>query len=350
MKTKKTLSELLETIRPFRDTAIHIKETDLRAEYKVVKDNRSIGIKILSMFGGLMASIAFIGFLYVTGLFDSSIGMILIGCMLITAAVALTRMHVQLTLDTLNMALFILGFILLGGGLVDVAISTNLQTVILIIAGALSLSASRHYLVVFVSVLIIHGGILMLIISNNLEALVYLYLIFLALLMVVFYLKEAEIIVRWKALSRLYSPIRTALVFSFISTLLLLSMNGLFLFPKTYKWIPAAVFIVVIAYLSRLVLRLFPQKQQRHIPILLALVLFPTLFAPAISGALLVVLLAYLVNHRTGFVVGITAFCYFMIRFYYDLDYTLLMKSLLLMGSGLLFLIVYGFIFNRKSS
>src|SRR5690606_13137026 len=71
--------------------------------------------------------------------------------------------------------------------------------------------------------------------------------------------------------------------------------------------------------------------------------LLPTLYAPSISGALLIVLLSFLVNYRTGFAIGIIALIYFVVQYYYDLNLSLLTKSIILFSSGTVFLVFYFF-------
>jgi len=76
----------------------------------------------------------------------------------------------------------------------------------------------------------------------------------------------------------------------------------------------------------------------------------PTAFSPVILGILLIILLSFLVNYKLGLSVGILTFIYFICQYYYDLNYTLLTKSILLFSSGILFLIFYIFIHKYLGS
>ena len=73
-------------------------------------------------------------------------------------------------------------------------------------------------------------------------------------------------------------------------------------------------------------------------------------YTPGISGTLLIILLSYRTNFKPGLAIGIAAFVYFISNFYYNLNINLLNKSLLLIGSGLLFLALYGLILKLKSN
>jgi len=66
-----------------------------------------------------------------------------------------------------------------------------------------------------------------------------------------------------------------------------------------------------------------------------------TIVFPAISASMLIILLCFWVNYRSGYIIGIMALCYFICQFYYDLSFTLLVKSELLFASGILFGLVY---------
>ncbi len=88
-------------------------------------------------------------------------------------------------------------------------------------------------------------------------------------------------------------------------------------------------------------------RQQAIIYICCVLVLAPALFAPAILGAILIILLGFYVNYRTALLLGTVAFIYFVSQYYYDLNLTLLTKSIILFVSGLLFLILYFFVHKK---
>jgi len=75
-----------------------------------------------------------------------------------------------------------------------------------------------------------------------------------------------------------------------------------------------------------------------------------TAISPAISGSLLLLLLSFKVNYRTGVALGIMGFIYSIGMFYYDLNITLLQKSLIMFGSGVFFILLYFLIFKKSNS
>ena len=75
--------------------------------------------------------------------------------------------------------------------------------------------------------------------------------------------------------------------------------------------------------------------------LLMTVVMVPVIFHPVIPGALLILLLGVHTRNRLAFACGIIAFIYFVSRYYYDLHQTLLIKSIILFVSGMLFLLAW---------
>jgi len=78
--------------------------------------------------------------------------------------------------------------------------------------------------------------------------------------------------------------------------------------------------------------------------------LVSTIFSPSISGAMIIVLLSFLVNYKTGLAIGIISLIYFISQYYYDLNFTLLTKSIILFSSGIVFLLFYLFTTKKLNS
>ena len=80
------------------------------------------------------------------------------------------------------------------------------------------------------------------------------------------------------------------------------------------------------------------------------LIVLPTTLAPAIAGAMLLLLVSFMVNFKTGLVLGIVSLIYFIAQYYYDLNFTLLTKSIVLFSSGILFIALYLLTHKRLTS
>ena len=343
MKNKEEIKELLEDFRATENKNFSYDENAIFAAYENNNSHQSLAIKILSIFGGILASLAFLGFLLLAGLYDSTTGLLVFGTVGIAAGIFINKTYDKIIIDTISVSSYLIGFALLAFGLSTLKLDENMICLICILVAAASLMITRSYILVFISVLIISGSILTIIASNKDFDIIHLYTSLLAIIVTVFYLKEARIIAWHTAFSRLYNPIRIALLLSFLAGLYCMG-NDFIEISGDYMWISSVVIILSIMYVLSQIFEILnisqtPQKAGNYI--ITAALLLPTVLSPAISGAILIILLSFLVNYKTSLVIGILAFIYFVSRYYYDLHFTLLTKSILLFSSGILFLGLY---------
>ena len=312
---------------------------------------QTLPIKIISVFGGLLASLAFTGFLVVTNLYKSSPALIISGIICIIIALAISRQHHKIVLDTISVSSYITGLILLGLGLNGLGIHDKMLYLIYLALSGCVLAIVRNYILTFSSILVIHGSVLALIFAYHAYDFVHIYVSLLAMYLCYFFRQEAAIMSQRNTLSARYDPIRSSLFFSFLGGLILLGKEGLIALSPNYIWITSMVCIAIMIYLITIILPILQitvVRQKILIYTLATLMLLPIALAPAIAGAMMLLLLSFLVNYRTGLVTSIIALIYFISQYYYDLDFTLLTKSILLCLTGILFLIVY--LFTHKTS
>ncbi|MGV8946546.1 MAG: DUF4401 domain-containing protein [Lutibacter sp.] len=346
MSDKKDIKELLDYLQTTEKKSLDFDEDAIVAAYQKNNDNQSLPIKILSIFGGILASFAFLGFLFIAGLYDTKIGLLMFGILFIAGAIWINKKYDKIIIDTVSVSSFIIGFVLLGLGFSKLKIDENIISIIFIIIAFCSLGIVQNYILSFISVLIINGSILTLIISNNGYNLIHIYVSALALMVTYFFLKEAKIIKASKALSKLYSPIRIGLIFSFLVGLVFLGKKGIIPVSPDYIWFSSIIIIATIVYFVSILfdmLNITSVQQKTIIFTFSILILLPTALSPAISGAILIILLSFWANYKTGLAISIIAFIYFISQYYYDLNFTLLTKSILLFSSGILFVIFYLF-------
>lgn len=353
MRTRENIKEILDDFQTKEQKTLDFDEEAIVAAYQKDNDHQSLTIKILSIFGGIMASLAFLGFLYLAGLFNSNISMLLFGIICIIGAVVINKKYDKIIFDTVSVSIFIIGFILFGFGLSEIKVNENIVIILFIIIALSTLVVAQNYILSFISVLIICGSVLWLIILNNGNDLIHIYVSSIALILTYFFLKEAKIISTSKAFSKLYNPIRIGLIFSFFAGLILLSYNGIISISQNFIWLSSVVIIAIVLYLVSIlfdVLDITLMQQKIIIYTFCILILGPTAFSPAISGAILVILLSFWANYKTGLVIGIAAFIYFVSQYYYDLNFTLLTKSILLFSSGILFIVFYLFTHKKLAT
>lgn len=351
MRNKDDIKELLDYFQKTEDKPLQFDEEAIVSAYQKDNGNQSLSIKILSVFGGILASLAFLGFLFIAGLYNSDVGLLVFGGIFIIGSIWINKEYDKIIIDTVSISSFIIGFILLGFGCGQLKIDENIISIIFIIIAIGSLSIVQNYILSFVSVLIINGSILTLIISNKGYDFIHIYVSVLALTMTYFFLKEATIITTNKALSKLYNPVRTGLIFSFLSGLVFLGKKGILPVSPDYIWLSSVIVISIIIYLFSVLFDVLNITKTRHkigIYIFTVLALLPTALSPAISGTILIILLSFLINYKTGLVLGIISFIYFISQYYYDLNFTLLTKSILLFSTGVLFIALY--LFTSKKS
>jgi hypothetical protein len=346
MSNKEHIHELLAYFQATEEKTLQFDEEAIVAAYQKSDNHQSLAIKVLSVFGGLLASLAFLGFLFIAGLYDSKVGLLVFGALFIAGSIWVSKQYDRILIDTTSVSTFIIGFFLAGFGLMQLEVSENTICAVFILIALVSLGIVQSYILSFVAVLIVNGSILTLIFSNKAHDLIHVYLSVLALAITYLFLNEAKIIRAGTALSKLYNPVRTGLIFSFLLALIIVVKGWVFLSLPQYIWLPSVVMIACILYLLFYlfkVLGINKVQNQAGILIFSLLLLLPTALSPAISGAILIILLSFLVNYKTGLVIGIVAFLYFIAQYYYDLHFTLFTKSILMFASGVLFLSLYWF-------
>ena len=144
-----------------------------------------------------------------------------------------------------------------------------------------------------------------------------------------------------------------AIIVALIVSLGVINTSNINDIPIEYGWVSSMVTIASVVFILSRIIKVY-ELENINIKIVayvaVAFILLPTLFAPAISGALLILLLCFLINHKTGLVTGIISFIYFISQYYYDLHFTLLVKSIILFSIGILCLLIYIFIIKKIES
>ena len=356
MRNREDIKKWMDELQSTSDKEIRFDEEAIMAAYQEKSTNQqSLPIKILSIFGGIMACLAFLGFLAVSHIIDSGTSITVLGIICIIGSVFVSRTSKKIIMDTLCVSFFITGLILFGAGILSemTTHTENSVYIAFIIIALCTLSLAQNYILSFVSILIINGCMIAFTITNHTYGLIPFIIIFQAAIITFLFLQEAKIITTHKAFVKLYDPIRIGMVLSFLFTFGFLSVESFIHISTSYDWIPSIVIIPVILYVISILFKnlgINNTTSKIIIYVLSILMLSPTIIFPAISGAMLIILLSFLVNYRTGLATAIIALIYFIGKFYYDLHYTLLTKSLFLMISGILFLAIYFFTHKKLTS
>lgn len=345
---------LLDSIRLSEGPKFECDEKAILAEYNTQRENKSsLAIRILSIFGGFLATLAFLGFLLIAGLYNSEFGLLLFGIAFIVSAIWLNKVYDKLVIDTFSISIYVIGFALLAFGLSEMNVDENIIALLISLIALSSLIITQNFILSFISVLAINGSFLFLIISNDSYDLIHIYVVINTLILTYLFLNEAKIISSNKRLSQLYNPIRIGIVISLLFGLITIGKRHLIPIPQNHIWLSSIVLIFVTLYLVYTIIKIneiYTVKNKVIIYTLSALILVSTLFSPSILGAIVIILLSFLVNYKTGLAIGIISIIYFISQYYYDLNFTLLTKSIILFVSGIMFLLFYLFTTKKRST
>ena len=346
------IKTLLNNISLSEGATFEYDENRILDEYQKLSENKSsLAIKILSIFGGIIATIIFLVFLFFTGLYSSEIGVSIFGGVFILFAIFLNKEYDKTIIATISVCTYITGFLLLTFGLVEM--ETNNIVIFLIINSITmcSLFITQNYILSFISILIISASSIFMIITNGVYNLIHLYITICISMLTYLMLNESKLITSHIKISKLYNPSRIGLIISVFFGLITIGKRHLIPVSKNHIWLSSIVISLITIYLVYLISKINKidtLKSKILIYTLSASILIPTILSPSISGAIVIILLSFLINYKTGLAIGIISFIYFISQYYYDLNLTLLTKSIILLSSGILFLLFY--LFTIKTS
>ncbi len=351
MNKENNIKKIIADIRLNEGTDFEYDENAILSEYKSLDENKSsLAIKILSIFGGFLATIFFVAFLLILGLYNSKLGLLIFGGLLIVAAIWMNKKFSKLILDTFSISMYAIGFFLIGFGLEEYRLDENIIPILFIIISISSLLITQNYMLSFISILVINGSLLTLINLNNADDLIHLYIAFNTIILMYWILNESKIITSGKKLAKLYNSLRVGLLISLLFGFIVISSKYLFKMSENYIWISSIILFLAVIYLVYTIINILKIESTKNVILIYSLsmlLLVPTVLAPSISGAILIILLCFMVNYKTGFVIGIISLIYFISQYYYDLNFTLLTKSIILFSSGIVFIVFYLFT-NKK--
>lgn len=343
MKDRLNIDELSQQLG-WDESEIDLNRNAIETELHEREQAQSLPIKILSIFGGFMASITFSGFLFTLGIFDNESTLLFFGLLFLIGSVVFSRKVNTMLLDTMCVSTLLIGFILFGISLEQFHLADETYLLIICSLAIICISLVRNYIMIFVLVLVSCGTLLAAIVEFGFNNLAQLYIPGIGILLAYLYLKEGKIISQRNFLSIRYNPIRIALTFCLLFGLAFLTFDEHSSLHNYFSWAGSITFIgLCFVVLHRIfeVLSINNRKNKLLLYLLSLCCLLPCILYPALSGAIFLILLSFLVNYKTGFVLGILFLCYAVSRFYYDLDLTLLTKSIMMMVSGAFFLILY---------
>lgn len=309
-------------------------------------ESRSTAITVLSVAGGILACIAFFGFLFIGNLFDTPDVLLFIGIISVVLSIIVSRRYNRILIDTIGISSFLAGLIMIGVAMDYLSTGDTLICIALIAVSIVSLFSVRRYAWIFLSILVIHGSLFSLILIYDATTILALYVSALIILVTLLFLYEAKIIMRLKAFPVFYEAGKTAIALGVISGMAYFTGNGVLPHSVVDTWLLSVVVVGLLIYTSfALINRLLQPgfKLRRALILLAAFSVVLTLLSPSITGMILLMLLTFYAGNKVLFFMATVALFGFLWWSYYELNFSLLAKSILLMVSGLLFILAYYF-------
>ena len=254
MENKSNTRENIEYISKLEGNGFEFNEIEIEKEYyNSQKEKSSIAIKILSVIGGFLATLAFLGFLLIAGLYDSETGLVITGVIFIGAAIWLNKEFKKLIIDTLSVSAYSIGLCLIAFGLSEQEIGDTTICILFMVISLLTIGITKNYILSFISVLTINGCFIYLIIDNDSYSLIHVYDAILLVLLTFVFLNEARLLAEKLFPSKLYNPIRIGLMISLITGLVFVGQRGIFDFGIKYIWASSIITIPLTIYIISII-------------------------------------------------------------------------------------------------
>ncbi|WP_242926528.1 DUF4401 domain-containing protein [Pontibacter vulgaris] len=301
----------------------------------------NLPIKLLTIFGGFLATGFFLGFLMTTGLLDSRTAMLVTGVVFLVGSEVLNRLRNDLLLESMSVSLNIIGYYMVAFGLPEFVTGDTALALALAGIALVFILVSGSTVLVFFATLVFWGSLISLPLIYDVPELLYVHVGMMAAILTYLSLNEAILIAQHPRLAKLYAPVRIGLVFAFIGLLILLAHHNFFPEKFDHLWLASLLLIVALLVVLRRIMQdtgVTDIKTQFIVYTCCITILAPTILTPSLAGALLIVLVSFYMGHNLSFIVGLLALGYFIILYYYNLELTLLAKSGILVLTGCLFL------------
>ena len=279
----------------------------------------NLTIQVVSIIGGILTAIFFLGFLVVASIIRTETSSLIIGCLFIITTLTISRRLTVPFLDAMNITLYIAGCVLIAYGLNK---STNALFIALAITGIFTFFLSKGFILPFLSVILFIISFLgeLAYLSSSIQLLQIAVVPVLAVFLFT-NLYERDILTGLKEnLVSKYTPFHSGLFVSCICLLAGLSVN--YGIPAPYWLLSIFIWIGILLIIQRImpVMEVTNPVSQIGICILCILICLPTMFAPYLSGSLLLILICFHYGYKAECAAALLLFIYAVSKYYYDLN------------------------------
>lgn len=333
--------------KTFNVIQAHISNDDLQtAKSHILKNsnNDSLSMKVLSIIGGFLSTVALLAFMFIAQVFNSGQAMFIFGIACIVVSYIIHFKRENLVFETVSVTLYMAGYILFSVGLIDLKIDESLLCIILIIMSLISISTIKNQLLIILSVLLFNAAFFALYNIHDIRQMLYIHLSLVTIIVYILYYYESIFLAQSKLVKRIYHPVRIGFSFVYIFSFIGFHLFQYWVLGQVYNYVLTFTIMfcnILLLYNILHNMNIYHLWQRYVIIGVVLLLLAPTYMYHGIAASLLLILLCYYAQYAIGVIISAIMFVYYISRFYYDLHYTLLFKSIILILSGLLFLTFY---------
>jgi hypothetical protein len=297
-------------------------------------------IRLITIFGSIVAALVFVGFLALAGLLNSGSGLIAAGVilMVIGAIIALTMIENPL-MEPFLISASLLGQILFAVGLYMTTSSMKTVSAVGIGVELVLFLLFRSQVQRFASVILLFLCWLGLLWNTELFEASHALIGAACVAMIALFYSEEQLAVLGVRVSSFFAPTMMGLVFALLA-LTILSINNTWFDVAIFHWWIST--LLILACLMAVLWDSLRELKVKHstVVILLAAVigiLAPTIQNPGVAAGVFLLVL------------GGVFFAVFIASFYYSLQMTLLSKSYIMLSTGGLFLLAYWCVHSTRS-
>ncbi|MCU0439139.1 MAG: DUF4401 domain-containing protein [Raineya sp.] len=340
------LSELLTKWQKEKPTMLPYDSKEF--EESLFPENRnkySLAIKLLAFVGAFIGAIMFLIVLFILEVFKNEATVLFIGlACLVTSLLFSRNKHIEhVMFEPIILVLGILGQFLIPWGIMDIL---NLREPfwyplfsITLIMGLVVLVVSKNIILRYFATPTIFLSVLGIIWESKQFDLVHLLIALMSILFVGMWIKEPKILSQYNFLADYFNPVSFGLLTAIILIFSITVNREFSSMYFTQWWVSSVILLGLFVYVIWDTLKLLGlEKWTLAICSIVILLLSPTISSPGIVASILILVLGFRVGHSYISMIGIISMIYFMIAFYYNLNTTLLLKSIYLMASGILFI------------
>lgn len=309
----------------------------------------NLTIQVVSIIGGILTAIFFLGFLALASIIRSEESSLIIGCLLIVATLTISRFVVKPFLDAMNITFYIAGCILFIFG---ISANTNILFCSLLVISILTFFLTKGFILPFLSVILFNISLFGEI-AHLLSSWYPLQVAIVPLIAAFLFanLFETKLLTRLQGNTSKYKPFHTGL---FVSCLIALSGASIdFLTTGMNEWIISVFLWIGLLIMIQRIMRVMggTNNLMKQIGIygLSILICLPTVFAPYLSGSLLLIMVCFHFGYKTECGASLLLFIYAISKYYYDLNVTLLIKSITLFFIGIAFIVAWYYFTQKRT-